>query len=529
MSSHIDYKYFSRGEGCTEEGCRARKWYIEDGKKFCQRGHEQSGFTQMQQDEDDWNTQGDVARLKRQDKKRVYIALRGKQARDLYLQCYQLILWKQCHWLVNKKGFPKELETVVRDLWGLRLKLLWGENEDSEGYGSGTFGFSSTSEGENTDTDGGTSIASKWSRRSNRKGKEYLPKLIETLALCYLGIMLLRLPISLGDIFKWVTTDEMIYIRAIKEIPKDMRLRLPGQFQHALELRTQLKGSSIYNSVLEMVEFYNIQFEMVFPPLNFPLLIYKHMTDLGLPIEIYPAVRRLATILEVDFTYPILHKKSYSSLAYPEVQLMCFIVIATKLSHPFDDILRHPENESDPTTVKIDWVKWRQIMTDKETNGLRRGEEIKVTDLDVIEMNEEKLDDYLNWYQRMWIDDRNPKMPEKILELFPLHEISPQSNIELSDEQSISRLMKVQGSLIVQNPLADREDDNSKEVNRPGELYRRFRTIEELPENAKAFYEIAAKNIGITLSGLVRAVFQTEVRLENWNTVERKRRLMEDE
>ena len=140
--------------------------------------------------------------------------LHGKEARDLYLQCYQLILWKQCFWLVKEKGFPKELETVVRDLWSLRIKLLYAEKDDEEGYTSGTVGFSSTSEGENSDTDG-MSLASKWSRRSNRKGKEYLPKLIETLALCYLGILLLRLPTSIGEIFKWVTSDEMIYNRAV--------------------------------------------------------------------------------------------------------------------------------------------------------------------------------------------------------------------------------------------------------------------------------------------------------------------------
>jgi hypothetical protein len=148
----------------------------------------------------------------------VYIVLRGKEARSLYLQCYELILWKQCFWLIKEKGFPKELETVVRDLWSLRVRLLWSEKDDDEGYTSGTFGFSSTSEGDNTDTDGGMSMVSKWSRRSNRKGKEYLPKLIETLSLCYLGILMLRLPTSLGEIFKWVTTDEMIYTRAVSLI-----------------------------------------------------------------------------------------------------------------------------------------------------------------------------------------------------------------------------------------------------------------------------------------------------------------------
>jgi len=42
MSSNIEYQRFRHGEGCLEEGCRARKFYIEDGKKFCQRGHEQA-------------------------------------------------------------------------------------------------------------------------------------------------------------------------------------------------------------------------------------------------------------------------------------------------------------------------------------------------------------------------------------------------------------------------------------------------------------------------------------------------------
>lgn len=88
---------------------------------------------------------------------------------------------------------------------------------------------------------------------------------------------------------------------------------------------------------------------------------------------------------------------------------MCLIVIATKLSQPFDDIVRHPEDDNDPTTVKIDWAKWGEIMTEKKSSGLRRGEEIKITDSDVIGMSDRKIDDYLNWYQRTWTDDKDPK------------------------------------------------------------------------------------------------------------------------
>ena len=219
MSQHIDYHRFSRGESCTEEGCRSRKWYIEDGKKFCQRGHEQAGFTQTQQDEDDWNSLGKKVRKQREEKERVRTVLSGREAQELYLECYQLILWKQCSWLVGVKGFPKELETVVRDLWGLRLRVLHEEAPERDGYGSGVsvVGFSDTSEGETgSDATGRRSLWSGRSRGSVTGRKEKLPKLIETLALCYLGTLLMKLPTSLGQIFKWASREEMVYTRAVR-------------------------------------------------------------------------------------------------------------------------------------------------------------------------------------------------------------------------------------------------------------------------------------------------------------------------
>jgi len=66
-----------------------------------------------------------------------------------------------------------------------------------------------------------------------------------------------------------------------------MRRRLPAHFHAALEIHTPLKGSQIYSAVLELIEFYNIQINMVFPPLNAPLLIEKHVRDLGLPSKLF--------------------------------------------------------------------------------------------------------------------------------------------------------------------------------------------------------------------------------------------------
>jgi RNA polymerase I-specific transcription initiation factor RRN7 len=144
--------------------------------------------------------------------------LSGAEARELFLECYQLILWKQCHWLVNAKGFPLELETVVRDLWSLRLSIIQKVGDERDIYGSGTDSmmFSSASGGESTGSDatGGKSLGSRRSRKSIA-AEERLPRLIESLGLCYLGTLLLRLPISLGEFYEWAVREELVFTRAV--------------------------------------------------------------------------------------------------------------------------------------------------------------------------------------------------------------------------------------------------------------------------------------------------------------------------
>lgn len=217
----------------------------------------------------------------------------------------------------------------------------------------------------------------------------------------------------------------MLTFLQIAEIPKDMRIKLPGHFHAALEMKSVLKGSALYGVVLELVQFYGTQFEMLCPPLNAPVLLFKHIRDLGLPgkspenqnstgsltitAEIYPAVIRLGKLLDIDYSWPIAYQKTRGVSSYPEIQMMSLIVIATKLSNPFDDIDRFPESEIDPTIVRISWPNWISVMQERPSKGLKRGEEVKVTDADVWDMNAKKMDDYLEWYQRTWIDDRDPK------------------------------------------------------------------------------------------------------------------------
>jgi hypothetical protein len=81
---------------------------------------------------------------------------------------------------------------------------------------------------------------------------------------------------------------------------------------------------------------------------------------------------------------------------------------------------------------------------------------------------------------------------EQILELFPLQDLPSQVPEISNDESRVTRLKDIQKSLVIQKPHPVGEFGD-REMKRPGELYKRYRTIEDLPEDAKAFYELAGK------------------------------------
>lgn len=137
---------------------------------------------------------------------------------------------------------------------------------------------------------------------------------------------------------------------------------------------------------------------------------------LTLKVDIYAAARKLGKILEIDFSFPNTLARHRVN-AYPEIQIVSLVVIAAKLCQPFDDIIRFPESFSDPSLLRINWDAWIEIMTEKPVAGIKRGQEIAVTDNDVFKMKEKELDDYLDWYQRTWIDDRDSK--SKSIEVTP--------------------------------------------------------------------------------------------------------------
>lgn len=111
----------------------------------------------------------------------------------------------------------------MRDLWDLRTRgvrmTVEGTSGMSSAGGSQVDTSASEDEAESTAEDTDDSVRTDVS--STRKTdiiKSKLPTLMEMLGLCYLGIILLRLPTSLGELYKWVIRDEIIYTRAVSTL-----------------------------------------------------------------------------------------------------------------------------------------------------------------------------------------------------------------------------------------------------------------------------------------------------------------------
>lgn len=224
------YHRFRHGERCDE--CGARQWYAQDAIRYCRNGHRLEGFAEHEGDEDAFGTQGRVSRRKKEARKKVAVKLTGDEGRELYLEVLQLILLKQVWWLVREKGFPDDFEEIVRALWALRVRNLplresgdrgdrrrrRGGDGETDGYASSAAStlFSSQSDGagfETSDFDLSDATTATWAPDASRRWK--LPKLFDTLALCYLGCLVRRLPATTADFCSWAQKGEIDFLAAV--------------------------------------------------------------------------------------------------------------------------------------------------------------------------------------------------------------------------------------------------------------------------------------------------------------------------
>jgi hypothetical protein len=120
-------------------------------------------------------------------------------------------------------------------------------------------------------------------------------------------------------------------------------------------------------------------------------------------------VQSLISMLGLTLSYPIKkgHAEAQSDkeqvsradlLDNPDIALAASVVLATKYMYPFDKVERFPRNEDDPLTMKMNWQVWAQAFEKASNRVVRRNFE-KLEPAQVWSLDDEEIDQYLDWYQ----------------------------------------------------------------------------------------------------------------------------------
>ena len=344
-----------------------------------------------------------------------------------------------------------------------------------------------------------------------------------------------------------------------------MKQKLPAEYLKALDTtvrpldlcpifnqltlsKSPLEPDHLRKAIHSLSLFYRHHFELVLPPLNTPLLLYKHIRDLAIPGKLYrpslsqtyirtapnraivtlhPITHHLANLLSISFAFPSPGSRQRTS-SLPELQLISLLVIAIKLYHPFDGLPRHVPTLVDVAALTIDWPSWVQAQNAQnasitDESHLQRGTEINITEVDAMNMTGEQLDEYMDYYERTFIDpDRiEQKLPKELLDMFLTGRLDGSEPVTYSYQEQFTKeqeavegtLDAVIGSMKLRKVIPK---ESEEPVRRIGSLYKRYRRVEDLNDYAKVFHEKVAELVGVKLETLVLAVGQMERLLIKW-------------
>lgn len=418
--------------------------------------------------------------------------------------------------LIREKGLPEELESVVQDLWKLRVLYLGDKisNQSKEATSPQTF---STQEPDTEAEDDPLVLSS---RRNKLREK---PTLIDCLALCYLGMITLRLPVTPGDIYKWTTEENMPYMNAIRLLPPSMKIRLPSTYHNAFSPYALLNLRRFYSSVANLQVAMEQMFSIVWPPLNVPVLLFQYLKHLALPIELYDATIRLGDRLGYDFVLYTTPNHKLSMFDLPEARLISCLIVCVKLMYPFDNTKCYPRKLTEPAATGIDWNVWSRLVHQKRDQG-RGGEHrytterlTQVGENDVFSMSNHQIDQYLDFYLTNFMDEEYLQTKEAadglqaaLYNMFPVVSdgtISSQGLLKHHQYDEKLNFVKAVHSATKEVKVFSGEEH---EPPRPGARYTQYSQENALPDHVRQFFEEAGRVAGLTIDMLLRCVQHIE-------------------
>lgn len=518
MEERRELRKLPRGERCPE--CGSQKFYLQDGLRFCSRGHQIEGFVQFDLgDEEAAGQLGSVVRRKKEAREVEKRQLAGQEGKTLYLEAIQLLLRKQVDFLVRKMGHKEELETVVRDLWDLRIRGYSSVIQEGDPSETDLEMFSSqpvTSEIESRSSWKSSSRAQSWDRE---RGTDWpLPRLPDTIALCYLGCLLLKIPTRLADLHTWVSNGNLPYLAAYMELPIEMQKRMPSSFANLLKLPSAvgLRGYDLYQTVMNTVLSYKLNYQMTFPEMNYFPMLVQYAKELALPVEVIVVAKRLAATLNYSFEFPAGNARIFP-LDHPELRLVAFLVVSTKLCFPFNHGQVSSLVSLRRCMPRFDWERWTTGYSENLAKFRGKVSERpafeEFTPDQISNLGDEEFDAYVA-YLSAAIGSNNENAITKFFPMAP-EPMPPPSTSEFSEGQIEKQARSILTEAVISDNIAD-----------PGVgRYEAFRVVQDLSETAGIFYKAACDAAGLPIDMMVQAIYKLEQHIIWW---QRKQSIFEE-
>ncbi|KAG8626211.1 hypothetical protein KVT40_005156 [Elsinoe batatas] len=506
---------------CEISNCGSRQFQVgEDGFTYCSEGHRQSQTGLVTADDDEGLQPTGRKSVRKSQQEEDDTALTGREGFGHYLTCFQLILWKQARSFIEAIEAPPELESIVRDLWTLRLNALSDRLATTEdNLDAGSQMFSSQDEGSNSETDRAS--------RQTDKSERSLLGVTDGLCLIYLAALLLRLPVLPVQLHHMVEEGDVLYYRAIKDLDKGMTPKLEGRYHSLFDPFSLLSVDRFRQELDNTLRLFSTVFGLQAPPLNHHLCLWRLISDLHLPVEIYAGTLRLTHLLDVNFSFAIERSRWKSrTLEYADYRLAALVVVTTKILFPTDGRERPPKKPTEPAALAMDWKAWASISRpeDHKLHSSFYGT-LRTTEKQVMEMSDTALDQYLSWFETMFTEAdvqdthgramRDANFKRSLRQMFPV-DLSQESNSAHHTKQFESPEDSTQDTKLITTKMRPvrvlAQTGPYEDINRPGGEYVRYMNARELPPDSVAtilYREVAAK-MGLSVELLCRSVFAVE-------------------
>lgn len=302
-----------------------------------------------------------------------------------------------------------------------------------------------------------------------------------------------------------------------------MREKLSHEYTAALEPPTILKPGKLQQKIEDLVMVFKQKFGIIFPPINREAIGIRMVEELGIPLECWPAARRIGERLKLTYVWPSDPTSRRFHSLWPESRVLATLIMAAKLAYGLDGLHRYPFTNSEPPATSLDTKAWKSFLSARQNStfcGRVKGREATITEDEIFNLSFSEIDDYLDWYEKTWVIGHGQIEPgkqeyhhgrtniaEQVLPMFPTsrphHQQPPKA-----DPPSLLELSTSLTSLSVQTPPQGiiSGDDEAVAAFRPGDQYLIETSREEMPLALGMVMKAGSELVGVGMEDLKRTV-----------------------